>query len=71
MEDKEPTPSHASDNSSDEFAAADELSDAAASHPIRLSANDQRQFAEMLLDPPPLTPAMERARIAHGRMIRQ
>jgi uncharacterized protein (DUF1778 family) len=28
---------------------------------IRLSVEDQRLFAEALLDPPPLTPAMERA----------
>jgi len=28
---------------------------------IRLSVEDQRRFAEMILDPPPLAPAMERA----------
>lgn len=28
---------------------------------IRLSVEDQRRFADALLNPPPLTPAMERA----------
>lgn len=30
-------------------------------HVIRLSVDDQRRFAETLLDPAPLAPAMERA----------
>lgn len=39
-------------------------------HIIRLAAEDQRLFAEALLNPPPLAPAMERARDAHARLIR-
>ena len=38
---------------------------------IRLSVEDQTRFAEMLLDPPPLSPAMERARETHTRLIDQ
>lgn len=37
---------------------------------IRLSLEDQRRFADLLLDPPPLPPAMARARDAHARLIR-
>lgn len=37
---------------------------------IRLSVEDQQRFAELLLDPPPLSPAMERALEAHRRMVR-
>ncbi len=37
-------------------------------HIIRLAVDDQRRFAEMLLDPPPLAPAMERARDIHRRL---
>jgi uncharacterized protein (DUF1778 family) len=37
-------------------------------HIIRLAMDDQRRFAEMLLDPPPLAPAMERARAIHQRL---
>ena len=37
---------------------------------IRLSVDDQRRFAELLLDPPALLPAMERAREAHVALIR-
>jgi uncharacterized protein (DUF1778 family) len=40
-------------------------------HIIRLAADDQLRFVEMLLDPPPLTPAMERARAAHARLTRE
>ena len=36
---------------------------------IRLSVEDQRAFAEALLHPAPLAPAMERARAAHARLI--
>ena len=36
---------------------------------IRLAVEDQKRFAEMLLNPPPLSPAMERAREAHARLI--
>jgi uncharacterized protein (DUF1778 family) len=35
---------------------------------IRLSIEDQRHFVELLLNPPPLSPAMERARAAHQRL---
>jgi uncharacterized protein (DUF1778 family) len=38
-------------------------------HIIRLAAEDQRRFAEALLNPPPLAAAMERARVAHARLI--
>lgn len=37
---------------------------------IRLSAEDQERFANLLLDPPSLTPAMEHARASHRRLIR-
>ena len=37
-------------------------------HIIRLAVEDQRRFADMLLDPPPLAPAMERAREIHKRL---
>ncbi len=37
-------------------------------HIIRLAAEDQLRFVEMLLDPPALNPAMERARAAHARL---
>ena len=36
---------------------------------IRLSVSDQNRFAELLLDPPPLAPAMQRALQAHKRLI--
>ena len=36
---------------------------------IKLSAEDQRRFAEALIDPAPLTPAMERAVSHHRRLI--
>ncbi len=35
---------------------------------IHLAVEDQRAFAEMLLNPPPLAPAMERARDLHNRL---
>lgn len=37
---------------------------------VRLSMEDQRRFVELLLDPPPLAPALKRARQAHTRLIR-
>ena len=40
-------------------------------HLIRLSVSDRQRFAELLLDPPPLSPAMERAKEAHTRLIRE
>jgi len=36
---------------------------------IRLSVEDQRAFVQALLSPPPLAPAMERAKEAHARLI--
>jgi uncharacterized protein (DUF1778 family) len=36
---------------------------------IRLSVEDQRQFVELLLNPPPLSPALERAKQAHSQLI--
>jgi uncharacterized protein (DUF1778 family) len=39
-------------------------------HVIRLSVEDQRRFVDLLLDPPPPAPALERARKAHARLIR-
>ena len=39
-------------------------------HIIRLSIEDQQRFVDLLLDPPPLSPAMKRARKADARLIR-
>jgi uncharacterized protein (DUF1778 family) len=36
---------------------------------IRLSAEDQHRFVELLLHPPQLTPAMKRAKRAHAELI--
>lgn len=36
---------------------------------IRLSVSDQQRFAELLLNPPPLAPAMKRALKARKRFI--
>lgn len=36
---------------------------------IRLSVDDQRRFADLLLSPPPLAPAMKRALEARSRLI--
>ena len=41
------------------------------SHVIRLAAEDQLRFAQMLLEPAPLSPAMERARAAHARLTQE
>ncbi|MFY9825684.1 MAG: DUF1778 domain-containing protein [Thermoanaerobaculia bacterium] len=38
---------------------------------IRLSIEDQRRFVELLLDPPAPAPALERAKRAHARLIRE
>ncbi|MGZ3303126.1 MAG: type II toxin-antitoxin system TacA family antitoxin [Isosphaeraceae bacterium] len=38
---------------------------------IRLSIEDQQRFVDLLLNPPPLSPALERARKAHSRLIRE
>jgi len=37
---------------------------------IRLSIEDQQRFVNLLLNPPPLSSALERARKAHFRLIR-
>lgn len=36
---------------------------------IRLSVEDQQRFADLLLNPPPLAPAMKRAMKARKRLI--
>ena len=36
---------------------------------LRLSVEDQLRFAELLLNPPKPTPELERARIAHEKLI--
>jgi uncharacterized protein (DUF1778 family) len=36
---------------------------------IRLAVEDQRAFVDALLEPPPLSPALQRARDAHSRLI--
>ena len=36
---------------------------------IRLSAEDQRRFVELLLNPPEPAPALRRAREAHARLF--
>lgn len=36
---------------------------------IKLSVEDQQRFAEALIDPPPLTPAMRRAIQRHRRLF--
>jgi uncharacterized protein (DUF1778 family) len=38
---------------------------------IRLSVEDQRAFAEAILNPPPPSPALLRAAEAHRRLIRE
>jgi uncharacterized protein (DUF1778 family) len=38
---------------------------------IRLSVEDQRRFVDLLLAPPPPSPALERAREAHARLIQE
>jgi uncharacterized protein (DUF1778 family) len=43
----------------------------AEAHLIRLSVEDQRRFADRLLNPPELSPAMLRAKKAHSRLIRE
>ena len=40
-------------------------------HLIRLSADDQRRFVDLLLNPPEPAPALERAKKAHARLIRK
>jgi uncharacterized protein (DUF1778 family) len=43
----------------------------AEAHVIHLSVEDQRRFADCLLNPPELAPALPRAREAHARSIRE
>jgi uncharacterized protein (DUF1778 family) len=38
-------------------------------HLIRMSVDDQKRFAELLLKPPALVPALKRARKAHAHLI--
>lgn len=38
-------------------------------HILRLSVEDQRAFMDMLLDPPPPSPALRRAKEHHERLI--
>jgi uncharacterized protein (DUF1778 family) len=40
-------------------------------HLIRLSAEDQSRFVDLLLNPPELSPALLRAREAHAELIRE
>ena len=40
-------------------------------HLIRLSVEDQERFIELLLDPPAPVAALERAKRAHAKLIRQ
>ena len=39
-------------------------------HLIRLSLEDQRHFADLLINPPEPSLALSRARAAHGRIVR-
>jgi uncharacterized protein (DUF1778 family) len=36
---------------------------------IRLAVDDQQRFVDLLLNPPPLTAALKRAKRAHSRLI--
>jgi uncharacterized protein (DUF1778 family) len=36
---------------------------------IRLSAEDQQRFVELLLNPPPAAPALQRAKDAHAQLF--
>jgi uncharacterized protein (DUF1778 family) len=40
-------------------------------HLIRLSVEDQQRFVDLLLNPPPPSPALERAQAAHSLLIRE
>ena len=37
---------------------------------IRLTTEEQRRFVDLLIDPPAMAPAMERAKQAHASLIR-
>ncbi|PQJ94755.1 DUF1778 domain-containing protein [Chromatium okenii] len=45
------------------------LNEMAETNVMRLSLEDQQRFVDLLLDPPPLTPAMHRAAQAHAELI--
>lgn len=36
---------------------------------LRLSVEDQKRFADALLNPPPIAPALERAKELHGELV--
>ena len=40
-------------------------------HLIRLSVEDQNQFVDLLLNPPSATPALQSAKQAHAKLIRE
>ena len=40
-------------------------------HMVRLSAEDQKRFVEAILNPPPPTPAMQRAWEHHSRLVEE
>ncbi|WP_148595484.1 type II toxin-antitoxin system TacA family antitoxin [Aquisphaera giovannonii] len=40
-------------------------------HLIRLTVEEQIRFAELLIDPPPMSPALKRARKDHARLTRK
>lgn len=40
-------------------------------HLIRLSVEDQQRFVDLLLNPPPVSPALTRAMDAHAELIRE
>lgn len=40
-------------------------------HVVRLSAEDQKRFVEAILNPPPPTPAMQRAWEHHHRLVEE
>ena len=40
-------------------------------HLIRPSMEDQQRFVDLLLEPPPPSPALERAKEAHSRLVRE
>jgi uncharacterized protein (DUF1778 family) len=40
-------------------------------HLIRLSIEDQQRFVELLVNPPPVPPALRRAAKTHSRLIRE
>ena len=49
---------------------ADALCGLTEGDPIHLSPKDQRRFVELILNPPPLSSAMERASASHRRLVK-